>query len=408
MAWITEQTADAFLDPNPEWDALTNKGELLTLASNRLEQLTFKGEPIDRVEARYLDSESVTKEASSSDFLLNAQAGNFAYHAALGWVRTNADMEIVIENVQVAFAVPDNDNQIRTFTQALTLREIQSLHSFGGTFGGRILLPSVVGTFGMFSSIETQQANAIVDINGDQVFLDFPDRRINTAFQASNNVNVSLRAVEGTGPALAFDGVSTTDVIDEEGNEVTNTVPLILVDEYFTYNVKVLSANGLDGTMFLYVNDILVANPTFAPNTGAFGGKDGNRLVYTSGSVFGSSRVSYIELFGARVNTENPITIPIRLVGACALLASHYGIYPPNFVSDDSYTEGENENNYNRMQDLPINVQAAVEPFLAAYKSVTVDGVATTTERGKVGVDPTVVPTTLAKMTDLTYNNNEE
>jgi hypothetical protein len=376
MSWITEVQANAFLDPNPTWDTFENKDELLRLATNRLEQLTFKDEPVDRVEERYLDGNSLSKVAGTADFLLDAKAGNFAFHEALGWTRSSALMDIIIYDLAVAvvFDVPDIDAGLYSFQNNLTLSQIQSLHSFGGTFGGSIALDIDDGTAGVFTSIETQQANAIVDKFGEQVFAG-PNRRINSAF-THNGVNVLLSTIEGTQGSI-LDGVATVDVTDEQGNPKTNIVPNILAGDIFTYSVKVI--DGLDNTMFLYVNDILISNPTFGGNTG---GKAGNRLLYTSGSAGGVDRHTYVQLFGAVINTENPITIPIRLVGACALLAVEYGQFPPSFIGNEAYLE--NENDYNRMQDLPINVQAAVEPFLADYESVVnEDGIATTTARGE-------------------------
>lgn len=57
--------------------------------------------------------------------------------------------------------------------------------------------------------------------------------------------------------------------------------------------------------------------------------------------------------------------IPYRLLSACALLAFEYGKHSPNLIGDKEYLENENE--YDAMQDLPIAVQSAVEPFLSAY-----------------------------------------
>lgn len=361
MAWITEAQADNFLNPNPEWDTFTNKGELLKLATNRLEQLTFRDESIDRVGARYIDGNSVSKVAGSDDFLLEANKGNWAYHAALGWTRTvdTMDLHIYDANGDIAntFGVLDIGGNYYTFEQQLTLRQIQSLQTFGGTFGGEIALDATEGSLGAWSNIETRQANAIVDKNGDQVFLTYADRRISILFR-HDDVHVWLYAISGL-ENITFNGITTIDVIDEQGEPQTNTVPEIFAGDIFTYKVKIV--DGLDKTMFFYVNDILVGNPTFARNTGA---KDGNRLLYTSGSQ-GGSRKTYVKLFGSVINTENPITIPIRLVGACALLAFEYGKFPPNYVGDKEYIE--NETDYNTAQDLPINVQAAVEPFLGEY-----------------------------------------
>lgn len=358
MQWITEAQATNFLSPNSEWEAFTNKDDLLKLATNRLEQLDFRDENQDRVGFRYIDGSSVSKVAGSDDFLLEANKGNFAYHEALGWTRSKTNMDLFIFNDKNCFLVHDDDGSTYLFKQNLTFKQIQSLHTFGGTFGGTIALDLDNGQNGNFTSIETQQANAIVGADGEQVFGDDANRRLNASF-GHNDVNVSLSDIEGTTGVL-LDGTTTVDVIDEQGNEQTNTVPNIAPNDYFTYQFKVI--NGLDQTMFLYIEGILVGNPEFKRNTGGLGG---NRLLYTSGSGGGTDRVTYISLFGAVINTENPITIPIRLVSACALLALEFGKFPPNYTGDKEYLE--NEQDYNNLQDLPINVQAAVEPFLAKY-----------------------------------------
>jgi len=362
MQWITEAQATNFLSPNSEWEAFTNKDDLLKLATNRLEQLDFRDEDKDRVGYRYIDGNSVSKVAGSDDFLLEADEGNFAYHEALGWQRSVSSMDLFIYTqpdltIDNTFLVNDNDGNNYTFIQALTLKQIQNLHTFGATFQGTIALDLNNGGAGSFSMFETIQANSIVDKDGEQVFPSGVKRRITAYFQ-HNDVYTNLASFESV-VGVIFDGVATADVIDEQGNPQTNTAPEIVAGEMFDYKVKII--NGLDETMFLYVNDILVANPMFFNSSSA----GANRLIYQSGSSGGTNRVSYIKEFGAVINTENPITIPIRLVGACALLALEYGKFPPVNVGDKEYLE--NEQGYVQLQDLPVNVQGAVEPFLAKY-----------------------------------------
>lgn len=363
MAWITEVQANEFLNPNPEWDEFTNKGELLKLASNRLEQLTFRDEDIDRVGARYIDGNSVSKVAGTAEFLLKAVNGNFAYHAEKGWTRDHDNMDLLIyppitdiENTAVAFDFPDLTTAAYNYEQILTFKQIQSLHSFGGTFGGVIALDIDRGAQGNFTTIQCKQATSIVGKDGEPVFPDSPIRRINASF-LHNGITVELRGYEGT-DGVNLNGIDEVEVINEQGETVVNIVPEVLVGEYFDYSFKV--ENGLDQTLFLYIKGILVGNPRFAA-----GGQSFNRLLY---GIFSGSSIngrSYIKEFGSVINTENPITIPIRLVGACALLAFEYGKFPPNYVGDKEYLD--NETDYNTAQDLPINVQAAVEPFLGEY-----------------------------------------
>lgn len=398
MSWITAVQADKFLDPNPKWDEFDNKDDLLKLASNRLEQLVFKDEPINRVGARYIDGSSVSKVSGTAEFLLKAVNGNFAYHAKQGWTRDHDNMDLLIyppitdiENTAVAFDFPDLTTAAYNYEQILTFKQIQSLHSFGGTFGGDIALDIDRGAQGNFTTIQCKQATSIVGKDGEPVFPDSPIRRINASF-LHNGVTVELRGYQGT-DGVDLNGIDVVEVINEQGETVVNTVPEVLVGEYFDYSFKVV--NGLDQTLFLYIKGILVGNPRFAAGGQAF-----NRLLYGIFSGTSINGQSYIKEFGSVINTENPITIPIRLVGACALLAFEYGKFPPNFVGDKEYLE--NKNDYHRMQDLPINVQAAVEPFLADYESVIDDdSIATVLERGKEPVE-----TTLKKMADLDYNNN--
>lgn len=366
MAWITEAQADEYLSPNQQWEEFANKDELLTLASNRLDQLTFKDEPINRVGAKYTDGTSVDKETGTTKYLLDSQAGNWEYHEALGWERNTPDFDLIVFEGEVAFFMNIISAGARgNAVKDLTFRDIQTLHSFGGLIGGFITLDAFNGTAGCASFIETQQANAIVDSEGEQVFLEYPNRRLGVTFK-HNEVNLFIVAYEGT-PEIILDGVTQVNVINELGVEVVNTVPSVSALEYFTYSFVV--NNGLDKTIYLYVNDILVANPVFHQNTDG-SSLFGNRIIYSSGlpgsTISTSRKRSYVRRFGAEINTENPTTIPIRLVAASALLALEYGKYPPNFIGDKEYLE--NENDYSRMQDLPINVQSAVEPFLADYR----------------------------------------
>lgn len=400
MSWITEVQADNYLSPNPKWDEFTNKEELLKLATNRLEQLTFKDEPINRVGARYLDGKSLAKEEGVDTFIIDAQNGNWDYHEALGWERNitgTLGFDLIVSESQVAFWMRViAAGQVGWAKKALTFKDIQTLHTFGGDIGGFISLEAFNGSKGCYSSIETQQANAIIDSDGEQVFSTDPNRRIGITFK-HNEVNLFIDEYEGM-PEILLDGVTQVTVINEQGIEETNIVPAIVPLEYFTYRTRV--KEGLDKILYLYINDVLVANPGFNKNTDA-SSLDGNRVIYSSGlpglNISQSRKITYVRSFGATINTENPITIPIRLVSACALLAFEYGKFPPNVVGDKEYQR--NKNNYNIMQDLPINVQAAVEPFLANYESlIDENGIATITERNTLPVQ-----IFKPKMTSLEY-----
>ena len=367
MSWITKERADEYFSLNATWTGFDDdkKDTVLEQSSNRLEQLVFKDEDENRVGDRYIDGKSTVKVASKDEFLLKAVNGNWTYHAALGWTRSKPNMDLAIytptteDTKACVFDVPDLDGGNYSFQRGLTFNQIQSLHSFGGVFGADIALDLDRGEQGMFSSIETQQATGIVDSSGEQVFTGSVNRRLNASF-THDGVLMALNSIEGT-TGLEFNGLDTVDVIDEQGNEQTNTVPAIQAGDYFNYEFNII--DGLDKTMFLSVNDILVGNPTFAVNNG---GKGGNRLLYSPLSSSHINAHSYIKEFGSTINVENPTTIPIRLVGACALLALEYGKLPEGYTGDKEYLA--NENDYHRMQDLPINVQAAVEPFLADYR----------------------------------------
>jgi hypothetical protein len=295
------------------------------------------------------------------------------------------------------FDVPHESSGIHGYTQALTLKQIQSIHTFGGVFKVNIALDAATGQKGQFSAFETNQATSIVDKNGNQVFVGLTNRRVAASF-IHDLIHVKTHPTISYGWAnITFDGVETVEVINELGETVVNTVPEILAGDIFDAEVRIV--NGFDTPMYAYVNGILVGNPTFDTS-----GQNQSRLQYSSGATLGGLRHSYIRTFGATVFTENPITIPIRLVGACALLALEFGKFPPNFVGDKEYLE--NENDYARMQDLPINIQAAVEPFLASYVGAIDDeGIATTDDRKKIPEVNTTLPVEPRKvMKDLEYS----
>jgi len=248
----------------------------------------------------------------SLDFLIDASKGGWAYHEALGWVRNSTAIELFVYNDTSTFIIPDDDSLAYDIKQTLLFENIQSLHLFGGEFGGAVFLDPTDGTLGFFSAFETQRATEILNPDGFTHPFAFgsDDRRINAGF-GHNNVNIELRTVEGTTGVL-FDGITTVDVEDEEGNLVTNTAPNILVADLFNYKFKI--TKSLSQTMYLYVNDVLIGNPTFAPNVG---GKGGERLLYSSGASGGTNRISYIKIFGAKINTAAPKrTTPWELTNA--------------------------------------------------------------------------------------------
>lgn len=237
----------------------------------------------------------------ADNFLLDPQKGNFGFHKALGWIRSSSGMDLAIFgnpndfDDQVVFLVPEAVSN-RVYQFSLTFKQIQNLHSFGGTFEGFLALDVALGTEGNFTAIETINGTSIVGKDGEQVFPTGVNRRVDTSFKHDGTHVYKTGTYEGT-PDIFFNGTDTVEVINEQGETVTNTVPLIIPGEYFNYMTNV--TDGLDKTMYLYVNGILVNNPTFSLNTG---GVAGNRLVYQAGSG-GGLRQSYIRQFGATINT---------------------------------------------------------------------------------------------------------
>lgn len=230
-------------------------------------------------------------------FMIEAEAGDFATHAPLGWTRNNPAIDLAVYNNQTVIIVPDDDANLYNLTQPLTFQDIQNLHLYNGVFGGRVALDITDGTNGAFTSIETQQATSIVNADGSQVFATTAARRITGKFtHDGTHVVISSAGVSN----ITLNGVDTVNVINWNGEAVTNTVPKVAPGEFFDYEVHV--QNGLDQRMYLYINKILVGNPEFNANTG---GKGGNRLQYTSGASSGVNRITYIRKFGATINTTD-------------------------------------------------------------------------------------------------------
>ena len=239
---------------------------------------------------------------TSDAHMLEAEAGGYDVHNELGWVRNRPEVTLDTYNDVPVFVVPDDDSGIYSIIKPLVFEAIQNLHWYGGVFGGRIALDITDGHNGMFSSIETQNATNILDLDGvTQPYIGHnPERRLNAAF-SHNGTHLSLKNFEGTTGVL-FDGIGTVDVVDYNGDTVTNTVTEILPGDFFDYEFHV--RDGLNSTMFLYVNGVLVGNPTFSVNSGGTGG---DRLQYTSGASGEANRISYIRKFGTTINTSVPV-----------------------------------------------------------------------------------------------------
>jgi hypothetical protein len=231
-------------------------------------------------------------------FMLEAEAGDFATHAPLGWTKSQDAIALGMHNNVPVFEVPDIDAKLYNIEKPLTFQDIQDLHLYGGVFGGRIALnaDTSIGGGGCFTSIETTQATSILNKDGSQAFSVTSYRRTNAAF-SHNGTHVILSAFEGTS-GLTLNGVDTVDVINWNGDSVINTVPEVLPGDFFDFELHI--QNGLNQRMYLYINKILVGNPTFAYNTG---GSNNHRVLYSSGSSGGANRHTYIRKFGSTINT---------------------------------------------------------------------------------------------------------
>lgn len=251
-------------------------------------RLTGGGEGLKLLELSF-ESESIN---------LIAEAGDFAEHSSLGWVRSQPNMDIIEYNGESVFSVPDNDAGNYTFIKELSLSQLNNLHKNGGVFGGEIALDLANGTQGCFTSINTIEATNIQNADLSFPFLTDDNRRMNAGFEHSGN-HLSLKNIDGT-TGLELNGVDKVTVVNWKGETVTNTVPHVHASSLFNYRFHV--QKGLDQTMYLYVEGVLVGNPTFAAHSGP--AVTTNKLFYGSGSANGGDRVSYIKTFGVDIHTS--------------------------------------------------------------------------------------------------------
>lgn len=231
-------------------------------------------------------------------FNFEAEVGDFATHESLGWGRSQSSIDLSTYNGLPVFIVPDNTPGLYEITLPKTFNDIQNLHWYGGVFGGIIALNPIIaqGSGGMYSAIETNQATSLLDLDGTtQPFANTDSRRLRVRFfHDGNHCSVTGEGILD----ILLNGIVTVDVTDWKGDIVTNTVPEVLPGDFIEYELHV--RDGLDKTMFLYVNRVLIANPEFLS-----GGQSGNQLIYSSGSGAGTNRISYIRKFGAGINTSS-------------------------------------------------------------------------------------------------------
>lgn len=228
-------------------------------------------------------------------YMIEAEAGDFETHEPLGWTRNNALIKLSTHNGVPVFELPGPDaTGGLNITKNLTLVDFQNLHDFGGVFGGRIALDANDGNLGNFTAFETTQGLNILEADGVTPVFNNALQQLDANFH-HNGATVVLTGV------VNFDGVTEVEVTDWEGNIVTNTAPEIGPGNFFDFEFHI--RDGLKDRIFLYVNGILISNPTFA-NRNSTGTRNG--LVYSSGASNGTNRRSYFRKFGTIINTSEP------------------------------------------------------------------------------------------------------
>ena len=113
-----------------------------------------------------------------------------------------------------------------------------------------------------------------------------------------NGTHVFLKNIEGTS-GLTLDG-SVVEATDWQGHVVANKLPIVAAGDFFDYELHI--QKGWNQRMYLYINKILVGNPTFSINTG---GTNGNRVLYGSGSSGDTDRHTYVRHFFITINTTD-------------------------------------------------------------------------------------------------------
>lgn len=229
---------------------------------------------------------------------IEAEAGNFEAHSLLGWTRNTNQIELDTYNGLPVFIIPDDDGSVDLLEKNLNFQDIQNLHLYGGVFGGRTALDIPNGDNGMGATLETEQATSILNADGvTYPFSSDEKRRFRVRFEHDGtNVIVTGDGITST----TLDGIGTVNVIDWDDIPHVITVPKVFAGEFFDFEIHI--QNGLNQRNYLYLNGILIGHPTFAVNSGGVGG---NRLLYTSGSIAGTNRITYIRKFGATVNTSS-------------------------------------------------------------------------------------------------------
>lgn len=233
------------------------------------------------------------------EYRAEAEAGDFDVHT--GWTRTNALINFLATYTDIhgdtynVIEVPgSNTSGNLKLINERTDSDFQNMHDYGEVFGGTLVLDIVDGELGCFTAIETTNGTDVKDEFGHPVF-NVNKQRL-AAFFRHDNTNVNIQGIGGTAGVI-FNGLDTVTVVDWKGDTVTNTVPEIVPGEFFKYEFHV--RDGLTSTIFLYINGILVGNPTFSTASTV----TGTHIYYATGSSDSTNRHTYIRNFGATINT---------------------------------------------------------------------------------------------------------
>jgi len=255
--------------------------------------------PIGRKEGKQV----LTKEFTFDSYKITAEAGNFEAHEPLGWQRSVNRIDLAVYKGTPVFdnnggsngsdgsdVVPKSN---ANFLIPLVLEDFNNLHRYGGMYGGIVALDETNGELGCFTGFSTLLGDQITALDGTKPFT-VNSKRV-SAFIRHNGTNVFILEYGGT-KGVVFNGTDTVDVIDWKGDVVTNTVPEIKPGEFlkFTFHFR----DGLDKRIFLYVNDILVGNPTFDHL-----GRSNDVSVAAGSSSW--ERHTYWKDFGATINTNS-------------------------------------------------------------------------------------------------------
>jgi len=222
---------------------------------------------------------------------IDADEGDFAYFETLGWTRSSPDVQLSTYKGVDAFIIPDDTpTAIEYLLKPLFFQDIQNVHLYHSVLSGRFAIDDAEGGNGGFQILGTTQALSILNADGTQAFTTGSKRRFLIHF-AQDGTNI-------THGSVTFNGVDTVSVVDEQDNTVINTVPLISNIDFFDTELRIL--NGLDNIAYLYVNGVLIDNPSFDEYPIS---TIDNYFEYTSGSASGTDRISYVKKYELTISS---------------------------------------------------------------------------------------------------------